>query len=494
MESATTKVMKMLRNKKVPLNKTDVAVIDPDIKPSVKEEKESTAVFGFGRTNPPTTGHQKLLNKIGEVADAHGGSGHFVASHSEGTAKNPIPQDKKIGYLKKIAPKNVAVSGSSKEAPTFIQAAKKLHDAGHQHLVMVAGSDRVDEYKNKLNQYNGKEGHYNFKSIKVVSAGQRDPDAEGTAGISGTKMRAHAHAGNTAAFKAGLPKELHPHAKEIMDHIRAIKEEVEPVLEAKRMSPVAKLIKALDSQRKKREFSNDWARKHLQSPTQQDVQKKVIDEETLDEMVLNQQQRRKRAVSIRRHKAKMARARELAVKRSARGTNITKRSQKLARRAIRKRVAGKMGANYQMLPVSSKMAVDRLTQKKVATIRKLAKRLVPYVKQAESKRLIAGKRAPTYSTRPISASTEYDLDKIMLVAEQAYNFYEKQMSVPKKKKSPSLPQSDGDMTDQGNRNLYESYAPTAQQLGIRMQGGFSHHPSVQQMLDSQIELEDKEED
>ena len=110
MESATTKVMKMLRNKKVPLNKTDVAVIDPDTKPSVKEEKESTAVFGFGRTNPPTTGHQKLLNKIGEVAAAHGGSGHFVASHSEGTAKNPIPQDKKIGYLKKIAPKNVAVS------------------------------------------------------------------------------------------------------------------------------------------------------------------------------------------------------------------------------------------------------------------------------------------------------------------------------------------------------------------------------------------------
>ena len=65
-------------------------------------EKESTAVFGFGRTNPPTIGHQKLLNKIGEVATAHGGAGHFVASHSEGTSKDPIPQSKKIGYLKKI--------------------------------------------------------------------------------------------------------------------------------------------------------------------------------------------------------------------------------------------------------------------------------------------------------------------------------------------------------------------------------------------------------
>ena len=81
----------------------------------------------------------------------------------------------------------------------------------------------------------------------------------------------------------------------------------------------------------------------------------------------------------------------------------------------------------------------------------------------------------------------------MMVAEQAYNFYEKQMSAPKKKKSPPLPQSDGDMTNQGNRNLYENYAPTAQQLGIRLQGGFSHHPSVQQMLDSTIEFDDKEE-
>jgi hypothetical protein len=230
----------------------------------------------------------------------------------------------------------------------------------------------------------------------------------------------------------------------------------ETIVETKRMSPVAKLIKAMDSQRKKREFSNDWARKHLQSPTQQDVQKKIIDEEALDEMVLNQQQRRKRAISIRRHKAKMTRARELAVKRSARGKNITKRSQKLARRAIRKRVAGKMGANYQMLPTSSKMAVDRLTQNKVLAIRKLAKRLVPFVKQAESKRLIAGKRAPSYALRPISASTEYDMDKLMMVAEQAYNFYEKRMvDTPKKKKTPPLPQSDGDMTNQGNPNLYE---------------------------------------
>jgi hypothetical protein len=190
-------------------------------------KKESTAVFGVGRTNPPTTGHHKLLAKIGEVAAAHGGSGHFIASHSEGTSKDPIPQAKKIQYLKKIAPSNVTVSGSSKETPTFLQHAKKFYEAGHQHLVMVAGSDRVDEFQKKLDQYNGKPDHYSFKSIKVVSAGQRDPDSEGTTGISGTKMREHARSGNVEAFKAGLPRQLHPHANEMIKHIQSIKEEIE---------------------------------------------------------------------------------------------------------------------------------------------------------------------------------------------------------------------------------------------------------------------------
>lgn len=207
-------------------SKEEILINPKDDDRPIQEAADSTAVMTFGRFNPPTAGHEKLINKVNSVAQEHKGSAHVFASHSEGTAKDPLPQKQKIGYLKKVAPEGTTVSGSSKAEPTFLHAAKKLSDAGHQHLVMVAGSDRVKEYEDRLNKYNGKEGHHNFKSIKVVSSGERDPDAEGVEGMSGTKMRAHARAGESDKFKAGLPKALHPQAKEIMNHINTIKEDV----------------------------------------------------------------------------------------------------------------------------------------------------------------------------------------------------------------------------------------------------------------------------
>jgi hypothetical protein len=201
-----------------------------DFKQFITEAQEKTAAFAFGRFNPPTVGHEKLINKVKSVADEHNADAHIVASHSEGTSKDPLPAKAKVGYLKHIAPEGTKVVGSSKESPTFLHTAAKLHSQGYKHLVMVAGSDRVDEYHKLLNKYNdvaGKHGHYNFKSIKVVSAGQRDPDAEGVEGMSGTKMRAHARAGEMKQFKSGLPKALHPHAEEIANHIKAIKEDFE---------------------------------------------------------------------------------------------------------------------------------------------------------------------------------------------------------------------------------------------------------------------------
>jgi hypothetical protein len=217
-------------NRKLSAGNKDEIIINPkddQDKAFVREEKESTAVMAFGRFNPPTTGHEKLIHTVHQTAKQHNGSAHVFASHSEGTSSNPLPQKHKLNYLKKVAePHGVNIHGSSKEEPNFLHAAKKLHDAGHKHLVMVAGSDRAKDYEDKLKQYNGKEGHYNFKSIKVVSSGERDPDAEGVSGMSGTKMRAHARAGEHEHFKAGLPKALHPHANEIIGHIKSVKEDV----------------------------------------------------------------------------------------------------------------------------------------------------------------------------------------------------------------------------------------------------------------------------
>lgn len=183
------------------------------------ESTEKTAVFTYGRNNPPTVGHEKLFNKTVETAKKHGAVAHIFTSHSQDNKKNPLDSETKVKLIKHAYPE-AHVASSSKEMPSMLHIAKHLHEQGHQHLVMVAGSDRVEEYKKKLNQYNGThEGAlYNFKSIKVVSAGQRDPDAEGAEGMSGTKLRSHAISGHKEKFKSGLLSGLSDEHKEDVYH------------------------------------------------------------------------------------------------------------------------------------------------------------------------------------------------------------------------------------------------------------------------------------
>jgi hypothetical protein len=174
-----------------------------------------SGVFTFGRNNPPTVGHEKLFDKTVEEAKKRGTVAHIYTSHSQDAKKNPLTAEHKIALIAHAYPE-AKVGSSSKEMPSMLHIAQHLHKQGFQHLVMVAGSDRVDEYHQKLHQYNGTHpsAMYNFKSIKVVSAGQRDPDAEGAAGMSGTKLRAHAAAGEKEKFKSGLLSKLSDEHKE----------------------------------------------------------------------------------------------------------------------------------------------------------------------------------------------------------------------------------------------------------------------------------------
>ena len=198
--------------------------------PKLFEAKEKTAVFTYGRNNPPTVGHEKLFDKTSEVAKVHGVKPHIFTSHSTDNTRNPLTPEHKVKLIKHAYP-NAHVAASSKEMPSVIQIAKHLHNQGHQHLVMVAGSDRVDEYQKLLNKYNGHPDHYNFKTIRVVSAGHRDPDAPGPEGMSGTKLRSHAAAGNKEAFKSGLMSKLSDeHKEEVYNKVResmSTKEEYE---------------------------------------------------------------------------------------------------------------------------------------------------------------------------------------------------------------------------------------------------------------------------
>ena len=183
---------------------------------------DKTTVFAFGRMNPPTTGHAKLVDKVKSVAKANKADHLIVVSHSQDKSKNPLSAEQKLKHTKRFFPKT-NIKAASKESPTFLQHAANLHKAGTKHLIMIAGSDRTDEYKEKLNKYNGEgEGKlYNFKSIKVVSAGERDPDAEGVEGMSASKMREHAKNNNYTGFKAGIPSHVSDaHAKELFNDVR----------------------------------------------------------------------------------------------------------------------------------------------------------------------------------------------------------------------------------------------------------------------------------
>ena len=186
------------------------------------EQTHNPVVMTFGRMNPPTIGHEKLVNKVKEIASDYHAPHHVIVSHSQDSKKNPLDVGSKLKHTKRFFP-NTNMESSSKEAPTFLQHAARLHQMGHDHLVMVAGSDRVDEYQKKLEQYNG-EGPgklFNFKKIEVKSAGDRDPDAEGAEGMSASKMRTHAQNNDFNTFKQGVPSHLpEKHVRELFRDVR----------------------------------------------------------------------------------------------------------------------------------------------------------------------------------------------------------------------------------------------------------------------------------
>ena len=169
----------------------------------IYEAEGKTAVIAFGRMNPPTIGHAKLADKIASLP----GDPYIFLSHSQKPKTDPLSFEQKAGYAKAFFP-NVTVGDP--EVRTAIQAFSKISDMGYSNLIYVAGSDRVDDFQKLLSTYNGqpdKEGNvaYNFDNIKVVSAGARDPDAEGAEGMSASKMRAAAASGDFESFKSGTP-------------------------------------------------------------------------------------------------------------------------------------------------------------------------------------------------------------------------------------------------------------------------------------------------
>jgi len=166
------------------------------------QEAPKTVAFTFGRFNPPTIGHEKLCDA---VRKANPSDYKIYASQSQNPKKDPLQYAKKIAYMRQSFPKhkkNIVVS----RARNVFEILVELNN--YENLIMVVGSDRVKEFEMLIKKYNGvasRHGFYEFKNVEVLSAGERDPDAEGVAGMSASKMRAAAANSDFDSFKQGTP-------------------------------------------------------------------------------------------------------------------------------------------------------------------------------------------------------------------------------------------------------------------------------------------------
>lgn len=170
-------------------------------------EETKVVYFTFGRMNPPTVGHGKLLDVL---ASKSGRNPYKVyLSQTQDAKKNPLTFQQKVKHVRKMFPKHARQVVSNNKVKTAIDALVDLYNQGFTKVVMVVGSDRVNQFDVLLNKYNGQKarhGFYNFQKIDVISAGERDPDAEGVEGMSASKQRDNAAKNDFISFSQGVPR------------------------------------------------------------------------------------------------------------------------------------------------------------------------------------------------------------------------------------------------------------------------------------------------
>ena len=185
-------------------------------------EEEKTVYFTFGRMNPPTTGHEKLMN---ELAKKSGSNPYRVyLSQSTDKKKNPLDFKYKVKTVRKFFPKHARSVMLDKKVKNVFDAVTEMYNDGFKNVTMVVGSDRINEFNTLLKKYNGVKGRhglYNFNKINVISAGDRDPDADDISGMSASKMRQLANEGNFTQFSQGLPRNVsNADAKKVYNEVR----------------------------------------------------------------------------------------------------------------------------------------------------------------------------------------------------------------------------------------------------------------------------------
>lgn len=185
-------------------------------------EEEKTVYFVWGRMNPPTAGHEMLLDFAKQKAGNN--SLRIFLTQTQDGKKNPLDYKTKVKFARKGFPKYARQIIMNPKIKLMLEALTSFYDEGFKKLVIIAGEDRVREYEILAGKYNGvksRHGFYNFENITVLSAGKRDPDAEGVEGVSGTKLREFAKTGDFTKFAQLMPKALtNAEAKAVFNNVR----------------------------------------------------------------------------------------------------------------------------------------------------------------------------------------------------------------------------------------------------------------------------------
>jgi len=207
------------KEKKISTGSTGEPAPEPQMvmEPPEVEKTKGTLTIAFGRFNPPTTGHEKLLDKVASSSDNN--DYIIVPSRSQDAKKNPLDPDTKVSVMQKMFPKHKNNIVNDKNNRTIFDVLKKAHTDGYTNVRILGGQDRVKEFEKLTGDYNGK--LYNFDNVEVMSAGDRDPDSEDVTGMSASKQRKAAAEGDIKAFMKGVPSSLsQKDAEELFKKIR----------------------------------------------------------------------------------------------------------------------------------------------------------------------------------------------------------------------------------------------------------------------------------
>ena len=172
--------------------------------PADVPKTKGTLTLAFGRFNPPTVGHQKLMDKVAASSDDN--DYMIIPSRSEDKKKNPLGVDRKAAMMRQLYPDHAEKIVNDAANRTIFDVMRKAHNDGYANVRIVGGGDRVGQFEKLANKYNG--STYQFDNIEVINAGERDPDSDDTDGMSASKMRKAAKDNDFVSFKKGMPKSL----------------------------------------------------------------------------------------------------------------------------------------------------------------------------------------------------------------------------------------------------------------------------------------------